>query len=428
MDNTMLVIFRNIKALEDLLDFSSAYLVTVALRCTIVSFVLLAVVMIMRSTIFKNTVFLKGMLWSLMLLVPFFGTLKAYYDAAIPGMKIISKPFHFSQEVAITYLWFRTAYMLIAGILIFRLLKQMGSMKKLYRAAEEKVILGEKLWIIDLPISPCTFGLFSPKILLPKSMVEEFEDEELKTVIIHEKTHIRLGHLWIFFIWELLSSFYWMNPFLKLSFPLLRADMEEICDRVTIAASGRDHLEYGELILKTAVNSMEMRKRIPAMFIGENGKKELKERCIKIREYKPFSSNFIRGMAAISLALIGSFLIILISHSYPKYEILPDIIVTDEMGNRFTGWESAESSGVVFREDGKFMVDAKALRKSLPDDFPREKYVYFYYDMFMKIPGMGGGGYCAWLEDVPEEGLVEAQEGGHELRDDICIWLIKWVL
>ena len=428
MDNTMLVIFRNIRALEDLLDFSSAYFVTVALRCTIVSFVLLAVVMILRSTIFKNTVFLKGMLWSLMLLFPFFGTLKAYYDAGIPGMKIISKPFHFSQEVAITYLWFRTAYMLIAGILIFRLLKQMGSMKKLYRAAEEKVILGEKLWIIDLPISPCTFGLFSPKILLPKSMVEEFEEEELKTVIIHEKTHIRLGHLWLFFIWELLSSFYWMNPFLKLSFPLLRADMEEICDRVTIAASGRDHLEYGELILKTAVNSMEMKKRIPAMFIGENGKKELKERCIKIREYKPFSSNFIRGMAVISLALIGSFLIILISHSYPKYEILPDIIVTDEMGNRFTGWESAESSGVVFRKDGKFMVDAKALRKSLPDDFPREKYVYFYYDMFMKIPGMGGGGYCAWLEDVPEEGFVEAQEGGHELRDDICIWLIKWVL
>ena len=140
-------------------------------------------------------------------------------------------------------------------------------MKKLYCAAEEKVIFGEKLGIIDLPISPCTFGLFSPKILFPKNLMEELEDEELKTVIIHEKAHIRLGHLWIFFIWELLSSFYWMNPFLKMSFPLLRADMEEICDRVTIATSGKDYLEYGELILKTAVNSMDIKKRIPAMFI-----------------------------------------------------------------------------------------------------------------------------------------------------------------
>ncbi len=63
MDNTMLVIFRHLKAFEDLLDFSSAYIVTVALRCTIVSFVLLAVVMIIRSTMLKNTVFLKGMIW-----------------------------------------------------------------------------------------------------------------------------------------------------------------------------------------------------------------------------------------------------------------------------------------------------------------------------------------------------------------------------
>jgi len=424
----MLVIFNNIKAVEDFLDFSSAYIVTLALRCTIVSFLLLAIVMIIRSTILKNTVFLKGMLWSVILLCPFFGTLKAYYDAGIPGMKIISKPFHFSQEVAITSFCFRTAYMLIAGILIFRLLKQIGSMKKLYRAAEEKVILREKLGIIDLPISPCTFGLFSPKILFPKSLMEELEDEELKTVIIHEKTHIKLGHLWIFFIWELLSSFYWMNPFLKLSFPLLRADMEEICDRVTIAASGRDHLEYGELILKIAVNYMEMRKRIPAMFIGEGGKKELRARCIKISEYEPFSRGHIRGMAVISLILLSGFLILLIRHSYPKYEILPDITLTDERGNRLADWESADNSGVVFRKDGKFMVDVKELRKVLPDDFPREKYVYFYYDMFMKIPGMGGGGYCAWLEDVPEEGLIEATEGGHELSDDICIWLIKWVL
>ena len=428
MDNTMLVIFRHLKAFEDLLDFSSAYIVTVALRCTIVSFVLLAVVMTIRSTILKNTVFLKGMIWSLMLLFPFFGKLKAYYDAGIPGMKIISKPFHFCQEVAITYFWFRTCYMIIAIILIFRLFKNMGSMKKLYCAAEEKVVFGEKLGIIDLPISPCTFGLFSPKILFPKNLMEELEDEELKTVIIHEKAHIRLGHLWIFFIWELLSSFYWMNPFLKLSFPLLRADMEEICDRVTIATSGKDYLEYGELILKTAVNSMDMKKRIPAMFIGENGKKELKERCIKIREYKPFSGNYIRGMATVSLILLGSILILLIQHSYPKYEILPDITVTDELGNRLVDWESADSSGVVFRKDGKFMVDTKELRNSLPEDFPRDKYIYFYYDMFMKIPGMGGGGYCAWLEDVPEEGIIEAEEGGHELSDDICIWLIKWVL
>ena len=65
----------------------------------------------------------------------------------------------------------------------------MGSMKKLYCAAEEKVIFGEKLGIIDLPISPCTFGLFSPKILFPKNLMGELEDEELKTVIMKKPTY-----------------------------------------------------------------------------------------------------------------------------------------------------------------------------------------------------------------------------------------------
>ena len=48
---------------------------------------------------------------------------------------------------------------------------------------------------------------------------------------------------------------------------------------------------------------------------------------------------------------------------------------------------------------------SKNTKKRRSDYSFRDRYVYFYYDFVMKIPGIGGGGECGWLEDVPENGL-----------------------
>ena len=63
MDNTMLVIFRDLKLIQDVLGFSSAYIVTLLLRCTLISYGLITLVLLVRSTILKGTVFLKGIIW-----------------------------------------------------------------------------------------------------------------------------------------------------------------------------------------------------------------------------------------------------------------------------------------------------------------------------------------------------------------------------
>ena len=80
MDNTMLVIFRDLKLIQDFVDFMSAYFVTLLLRCTLISYGLTAIVLLIRGTVLKKTVFLKGIIWSVFLLHPFLGKLKAYYE------------------------------------------------------------------------------------------------------------------------------------------------------------------------------------------------------------------------------------------------------------------------------------------------------------------------------------------------------------
>ncbi len=147
-------------------------------------------------------------------------------------IKFLAEPSMLCQAVAISYPWFPAVYIIVAVILIFRFIRDLRGMGKLLGEAEPFHMGKANVLVTDLPVSPCSFGLFSPRILIPRALTDELTDKELETIIIHENTHIRFGHLWIFSIWEIFSSLFWMNPLLRFSFRYLRADMEEICDRV----------------------------------------------------------------------------------------------------------------------------------------------------------------------------------------------------
>ena len=51
--------------------------------------------------------------------------------------------------------------------------------------------------------------------------------------------------------------------------------------------------------------------------------------------------------------------------------------------------------------------------------------LYFYYDIMMKIPGIGGGGECGWLEDVPENGLCPLTVSERDLKSSFALWVMK---
>ena len=120
-----------------------------------------------------------------------------------------------------------------------------------------------------------------------------------------------------------------------------------------------------------------------------------------------------------------SFAFIFRYESHPKYEILPDVVVGDGYGVTYADYDEVERSGAFIRTDDGMMVDAKKLREILPSDFPRNKCVYFYYDVMMKIPGIGGGGECAWLEDLPESGIYPLTVGERDFKSSFALWVMK---
>ena len=187
MYDTLLVIFLNEAAfIQDLLDFVFAYLTTVFARCAIVSILLTFIVLLLRSTVLKRTVFLKGAIWSLFILIPFFGRLKVYFEGMKQSWKICL-PFFLCQEISITYPLVRAVYFAVIILLLIRRHIISERMKGLLRATKETVILGEKIFITDMAVSPCAVGLIRPRIIIPEIMIEKLPEEQLKTIILHEK-------------------------------------------------------------------------------------------------------------------------------------------------------------------------------------------------------------------------------------------------
>ena len=425
MYDTLLVIFLNEAAfIKDLTDFVTVYLTTILLRCAIVSVIAALIVLLLRATILKRTVFLKGAVWSLFILVPFFGRLRIYFEGMKQSIKICL-PFFLCQEIAISCSWVRIFYFSVIFLLLIYRCYTYLRMKKLLRNTSYTELCGEKVCVTEMDVSPCAIGLLYPRIIIPSVMTEKLSKEQLKTVILHEKIHIRLGHLWIFFAWEIFASILWINPLLMLMEKKLRSDMEQICDRVTIQQSGYEPEEYGKLILKSSIWFRPNTNGLPAMLTGEGIFRDIKERFEKIRDYSPYDRRKVAAGVAVFIAALSLAFVFIRYESHVKYEILPDVVVGDGYGRTYADYDVATQNGAFLRTEDGIMIDAKKLREILPEGFPRNRYVYFYYDIVMKLPGIGGGGEVGWLEDVPETGICPLTVSERTPKSCFALWVMK---
>lgn len=101
-------------------------------RCVLFSFVVLGIVLILRCSILKEKLFLKGLLWSIFLIVPFVGKLELFYNNIL-----MRRLFLWWNNICIKYSAIGYCYLLgivISGALIFwqhrKLYRQINSMEK----------------------------------------------------------------------------------------------------------------------------------------------------------------------------------------------------------------------------------------------------------------------------------------------------------
>ncbi len=392
--------------IASLMDFCAVYYTTQLVRCAAFSFILIGLVMLLRKMVFSERTFIRGMLWALFLVIPFLGRLKLFYE----NEAVLSATWRITSAT-MNWLWADRIYMagiLAAGICIF------GKRLRLWRtvAGMEKVMFeNTRIYVTDMNVTPFTVGLLKPKIVLPEVIADSCGRDELKTIIRHEQTHIRLGHLWCGVAWDILRCILWINPFLTIFQKAFRADMEDICDRVCIQSSGKEAHEYGLLLLKSLKLLRSWQEDISpaATYVGEKDFAGMKRRMEKIVGFRPYRKAHCMGMAAGVFLAIAAVLLAVHTYSYGRCNESRDILV-GKYGrrNEIVSYDTEALSRMISYDDKYVYVESEAFEEFLCRNNANnaEGNICIAFGGFYKLPGLGGAAELCYYENDTEDAVV----------------------
>ena len=392
------------RQLASLINFCAAYYTTQLVRCAAFSFVLIGLVMLLRKIHFSERTFLRGMSWALFLVIPFLGRLKMFYENAA-----VLKATWRITAVTASWLWGDRIYMagiLLTAICIF------GKRIRLQRTVSgmEKVMFENvRIYVTDMNITPFTVGLLKPKIVLPKVMEDSYSKDELKSVIQHEQTHIRLGHLWFGFAWDMLRCLLWINPLLTVFQKHFRADMEDICDRVCIQSSRRTAHEYGMVLLKTLkLLSSESETAPPTVtYAGEREFEDMKRRMGEIAGFRPYRKKLCVGMVATAFLMIAAMLLAVHTHSYARCNESRDILVGNYDGEpQVISYDTEELSQMISYDDRYVYVERQAFEDFLEEN-NAEGEIWIVFGGFYKLPGLAGIAESCIYESSSKDRIIQ---------------------
>ena len=392
------------RQLASLINFCAAYYTTQLVRCAAFSFVLIGLVMLLRKIHFSERTFLRGMSWALFLVIPFLGRLKMFYENAA-----VLKATWRITAVTASWLWGDRIY--IAGILVTAICI-FGKRIRLQRTVSgmEKVMFENvRIYVTDMNITPFTVGLLKPKIVLPKVMADSYSKDELKSVIQHEQTHIRLGHLWFGFAWDMLRCLLWINPLLTVFQKHFRADMEDICDRVCIQSSRRTAHEYGMVLLKTLkLLSSESETAPPTVtYAGEREFADMKRRMGEIVGFRPYRKKLCVGMVATAFLMIAAMLLAVHTHSYARCNESRDILVGNYDGEpQVISYDTEELSQMISYDDRYVYVERQAFEDFLEEN-NAEGEIWIVFGGFYKLPGLAGIAESCIYESSSKDRIIQ---------------------
>ncbi len=385
------------------LNLAAVYYMIQILKCVQISFVIAAFVFLLRKTLLKNRVFLKGAIWGLFLPALFVGKIKFFYENTIGAIL-----FSWWTEICKIHVWINWVY--LCGIFVYaaRLFYKKRKLKKLVAGMKKREVEGTGVYVTTMPVTPLTIGIFRPKIVMPEVMVKEYSQKDLQTILLHEKTHIQLGHLLFYFLWDILRVILWLNPFLTIGTRYFREDMEEICDLVTIQRSRRKAYTYGQLLIKSmkVLQAENEDFNMFATFAGDKEYQNIRQRVIRIAQYKPY-----RQIAAVSTWIAAALCIaatgIWINNISYGRNIVNDAISTHGFdGENVTFYDTNDELQQMISYDGNFVyVDREAFESYLQENNAKGD-IIIVFGGFYKLPGVGGLGCHCYYEFGSKEQVV----------------------
>lgn len=192
----------------------------------------------------------------------------------------------FSRVFAVAaWIWLAgTAAILIALFYVY-----IKTMRELKGAKHLK----ENVYQLEKTQSPAVYGIFHPRIILPKN----YDEEELRYILLHERTHVhRKDNLWRL-LGLIAVSVHWFNPLVWLFLKLFLTDLELACDETALSGlSGKEQRSYAMALLSGAGSD--------SVLVSAFGGANLKTRISHIVTYRRVTAASAAGFAVLLIALL----------------------------------------------------------------------------------------------------------------------------
>jgi len=171
-------------------------------------------------------------------------------------------------------------------------------------AASHRLLRKYKIMISDEIISPFTYGIFKPVIILPES-IDMNNHALLDYILTHEYVHIKRFDIILKWLSAVTLCVNWFNPLVWAMYILMNRDIELSCDEGVVRLKGEANKKSYALMLL----DMESEKRSFNPLVNHFNKNSLKERVMAIMQIKKITL----AKIILAFALIISSCLILIS-------------------------------------------------------------------------------------------------------------------
>lgn len=148
---------------------------------------------------------------------------------------------------------------------------------------------------------PCMIGFFSPIILLPISLTTYLSAEEIKSILLHELSHIKRNDYLLNLLQQLMSILLFFNPFAQLINRIINQERENRCDDLVVQTTAQP-LVYAHALLK-----LEQKRQVNLqMALAATGKKyHLLNRIERIMKTQKPIGNIRHLLVAVAILTAG---------------------------------------------------------------------------------------------------------------------------
>lgn len=245
-------------------------------------------------------------------------------------------------------------YSTIVIILSLRLIYGLFNLKRLKKSPvniENLNVINQQLnikWNAEIYsssdlISPMTWGVIRPKILLPSTYVT-WDKIKLHMTIMHETIHIKRFDFFVNILGNILAILFWVSPISSLFYRALKAEQEASCDETVLNFYNRKSDYATHLItLAKLINNRNRTLKVGVFMINKN---QLSQR-IKNILYPKLKLSSRKKIGVLSPIL---FISILISMSFKTINFKEiDLNQTSRVNHN-----SDDKKNEVFNEDDEF--------------------------------------------------------------------------